>query len=224
MVLRTSIRFAYLKDIFQDSPRRTSVFNANIGRLIVLYEDLRIEIASFQATSIKDADCINEGSYRKRYFLRRSIATLIEFSDAFSQLSHDEHIDSVTVAFDKKGKYLWSDTVALFKKHSQLLKNVRNDLGGHFGTKAAIYAIESLTPKITGQLATVRDYSREGILYLPLFVGEITARSFLRHLEGDSIDERYRKLLKIVQELQLGAIQSVQNLLQYYLWPKFNGP
>jgi hypothetical protein len=60
----------------------------SLARLSVLYEDLRIE--TFAITSdeeeIKRLDGLS-ARYRINYFLRRSIATLLEFEGALHKLS-----------------------------------------------------------------------------------------------------------------------------------------
>ena len=60
-------------------------FHAIIARLSVLFEDLRIEEYASRPEKLEELDIIGK-SYRKMYFLRRSIATLVEFASAIEML------------------------------------------------------------------------------------------------------------------------------------------
>jgi hypothetical protein len=219
---RSLIRVANLDKVFpSDSPSR-AVTHANIVRIIVLYEDLRIELASFNVADINlHADWINNGEYRKRYFLRRSIGTVSELSDAFSQLNRDDSFAEVLKTFDDISAVTWKSAVDFFDSNYRLFKDVRNDLGGHFGTAAARYAIESLTPNTVGSLEIVKDHRLSGVMYRPQFVGEITARAFLRHLSGNDTQEKLRNLLQKVNDAQNLATRAISKLLKFYIWPRF---
>ncbi len=59
---------------------------AHLIRLIVLYEDMRIEFHAFYAPEIKDLDQL-EVIYRRLYFLRRIYATLVEIGNEIHQLN-----------------------------------------------------------------------------------------------------------------------------------------
>src|SRR5688500_1695617 len=63
--------------------------DCQLARLIVLYEDLRIEVtcASVDADALS-AEVLGK-DYRQLYFIRRSFATLEEFRGAFHQLNMD---------------------------------------------------------------------------------------------------------------------------------------
>lgn len=222
MATRSIIRVAPLSRVFPSGATpEEAVFHANIARLVVLYEDLRIELASFQVDSIPQADWINKGDYRKRYFLRRSVGSVHEFSDAFGQLARNPRFKAVTRTFDAAAQTTWDEATAFFKKNAKLFRDVRNDLGGHFGTQAAKFAIESFKPGTIGTLEIVRNYSHEGVMYRPQFVGEVTARAFLRHLPGRDVEDKLHGLLGRIREAERLATRAVSNLIHFYLWNRF---
>jgi hypothetical protein len=219
---RSLTRVGYLRKVFPANTPAEAVVHANVARLVVLYEDLRIELATFQVAAIDGhADWVNDGQYRKRYFLRRAIGTVVELSNGFSQLARDPSFAEVRKTFDDIATAEWDSTVGFLASNAQLFKQVRNDLGGHFGTAAAKFAIESFTPGTTGSLEIVRDYLWSGIMYRPQFVGEVTARAFLRHLPGKDTEDKLRGLLEKVREAQRLATRAISNLLHFYLWPRF---
>lgn len=216
---RSSTRIKPLRSVFP--PDSEILFQANIVRLLVLYEDLRIELSCYQAQSIKHADVANDGEYRQRYFLRQSIRTLLEFSEAFRLLNSCNSIKYLLDHFDSAAQQSWQNGVVFFRNNERLFRDVRNDLGGHFGVEAAQFALETSTSRTTGKVEYSRDYASKGSQYIIHFVGEITARAFLRHLPGGNIDEKYRHLLERVRDGQIHGIEAVKDVIRCYLWPRF---
>jgi len=219
MAKRSSIRIKALPSVFSHDTDIS--FDANILRLLVLYEDLRIEIACFQVDTIRHADVANEGGYRKRYFLRQSIRTLLECAEAFRLLNNCSSIDYLLKHFNDAERSRWLKTVTFFADNEPLFRNVRNDLGGHFGVEPARFSIQSFTPKTIGKIEYSRDYAWKGAQYILHFTGEVTARAFLRHLPGIDSDEKYKHLLSRVRDGQTYSIDSMKDLISGYLWSRF---
>jgi hypothetical protein len=69
MSKRSRFMFGPMRRIF---PASDDHMSARIGRLCVLYEDLRIELLGVQATEIPELDVVS-AELRTHYFLRRSI-------------------------------------------------------------------------------------------------------------------------------------------------------
>src|SRR5215472_3601775 len=89
-MLPSQMKFGNIRDVFRT--HRKNPFDAHLARLCVLHEDLRIEIEGIRASNIPKLDVLEPrrdhldhpermGSYRRHYFLRRSIATLREFAE-----------------------------------------------------------------------------------------------------------------------------------------------
>src|SRR5260370_38226022 len=55
-------------------------------RLIVLYEDLKLEVAGLHVPKDKEFDEVSQ-HYREMYFVRRAFATLWEMDSAFHKLN-----------------------------------------------------------------------------------------------------------------------------------------
>lgn len=70
-----------LREVFDPAQAQ---FSAILARLSVLFEDLRIEEYGSRLDTLADLDVVK--GYRKIYFLRRSIATLVEFAGAIEML------------------------------------------------------------------------------------------------------------------------------------------
>jgi len=216
MASKSVTRFGSLRSIFP-----TDILHADIARLIVLSEDLKIELRGVQTVSIPPLDMTNEAAYRERYFLRRSIGTLVELGEAFHLVNSRVGIDGVLNSFTKEATEHWSRTVEFFDQHRGFFRKVRNDMGGHFGTQAAKYAVETFKERTIGKLELKTDYKTGTRIFIPHFVGEITARAFVRSLEGDTVEDCYRDLMQRTVDAYRLAARSVTHLINFYIWDRF---
>jgi len=140
----------------------------SLARLSVLYEDLRIE--TFAITS-NDREIVRldqlGAKYRVNYFLRRSIATLLEFEGALQKLSRTSEYKAASASIDTGLISTVSDAIRFFQVHHALVKSLRNDIGGHFHHAAAEFATRHAEPDATAQIEITFDPSgnrRYGVL------------------------------------------------------------
>ena len=205
-----------LKSVFPDDR-----LHIRIARLLVLYEDLRIETSGLQASTLKGLDFIDKGNYRRRYFLRRSIGTINEFSEALTSVNRLKGFQQIKAKFGNSAQEHWDEMIRFFKVNKHLFRNVRNDLGGHFGEEAAAYSVSSFREGTTGSLEIYRSSDTQRVTYKVNFVGEITARAFLRHLKGKTFDDKVHNLVIKTKEAHRLAARSVIDLLRFYVWERF---
>jgi hypothetical protein len=132
-----------LREVFHiDSPTK---LDAQIARVSVLFEDLRIEIMEMSRTTEPKFD---PAGHRVNYFLRRSLATLNEFGDALTALDRNDRFKAVKDRFDEDGKRTWSDaldhleTLVGKKGKKRIITAIRDDIGGHFGEEAASKSLQ----------------------------------------------------------------------------------
>src|ERR1039458_1911084 len=96
--MSSQIRSASLREIFGAGNKRQ--LHAKLARLCVLYEDLRVELFGIAEPSIPALDVLDLerdnrfsperiGRYRRYYFVRRLIGTLVEFAEALRLISDD---------------------------------------------------------------------------------------------------------------------------------------
>jgi hypothetical protein len=208
------------------------LIDAFIARLCVLYEDLRIEVFAIKASNIHELDVLDPagestdvlavGKYRKNYFLRRSVGTLSEFAEGLRLLDDDRDFRKMAASLDRDLETLWKTSVNFFDSKEELINNIRNDIGGHFGCKAAIYAVSNLLPDAIGKIEFIYDHHnvpRDPRLH---FAGEIAATASLRHLSGATAEEKVAGFIKdLIVEAYRHAAQSVHVLVALYLWPRF---
>jgi hypothetical protein len=56
---------------------------------------------------------------------------------------------------------LWDAAIRFFDTNEPLLRSIRNDIGGHFGLKAALNALSMLQPGSCDSIALVEGSGRE---------------------------------------------------------------
>src|SRR6266403_4288058 len=115
------------KSLFKETRRvfPFSEMHALIARLAVLYEDLRIE--TFGIVAAKDSLGMldyTDSKYRVNYFLRRSIATLIEIAEAIRMLNEDPDFQNVKIGFDERNTIRWKRAVRFFNRFEPILERV----------------------------------------------------------------------------------------------------
>jgi len=226
----TTLVAADLRRVFRSDEKR--LVDAYVARLCVLYEDLRIEISAINANSIPSLDILDPaaegldvkevGKYRRNYFLRRSIGTLYEFAEGLRLLAACPDFAGVSAAFDGDTAAQWNAATGFFQSKERLIQNVRNDIGGHFGGKAAIYAVPNLSTGTVGKIEIKYDDQncpRPPELHC---AGEIAESAFPRHLPGTSVDEQVGGFMKdVLKPGYRHATQCVHVLVVLYLWPRF---
>jgi hypothetical protein len=92
---------------------------ASIARLYVLIEDLRIEITGFKEKKLRPLDATSV-TLRQIYFLRRSIATLEEFSDCLVYLDENRKFGRVKLTF-REGVKEWQEAISFFRARKHKL-------------------------------------------------------------------------------------------------------
>ncbi len=223
--LRSQLKYTTLTKLFPSSIDNPT--NAQIARLCVLFEDLRIEITGFtlSASDIEGAGPnvsafdISGNKARALYFLRRSIATCFEFAEAV-RLLDESSFQTIMSSFPVEEQNNWREAVLYFKNtERKFWKLIRNDVGGHFGTTAALFALESFLP---GEDVTIeiRQVSSKGCTAILGFASEVAATALLRHLPGDTPDQKLKKLFEAVQMAYPLAIKAVEFIVGNHLWQR----
>src|SRR5712671_5160117 len=101
--IRSKTSYKPLKAIFATVDPE---FGPLVARLTVLYEDLRIEIAGAGNPKIDSMD-VTAAQYRKFYFLRRSMITLVEFRGTLQRLAQNEEFRALRSRFGHEEESRW---------------------------------------------------------------------------------------------------------------------
>lgn len=224
---RSKIRVGRLAGIFPFSgpDHGPSRFYAQLARLCVLHEDLRLEIIEIHEPPRSRE--FTHFAYRL-YFWRRAIATLQEFSDALVHLDKQDSFDLIRNRLDPQELAIWNDAIKHFKSIKPQLEHVRNDIGGHFGLKAAMGALQRLAYAEQGEsTGSIEDCELEGAspyFHVPLrlhFASDIAAAAMVETSKSRDWAGVENVLKQLWAESHQHAYQSVRLIVATHLWDRF---
>jgi len=218
----TTTRFAQFWRVFPH--RADSAFERSIARLCVLYEDLYLEVlgVSMEPNRLPLFEALG-AHYRHIYFMRRAVATLLEFKQTVDQMSLTPEFQAI-VAHDSTSKDAhfvrdWAPAQQFFKKNGKLLKAVRDDVGGHFGDEAATKALEKIGDDFCVRIEVQSDVDGRVRLLLP-FATELAGTALLGHVPGGNFEEQFQLLRDILVESTARVVGAVHYLVEAVLWQR----
>lgn len=197
-----------------------SDINVTVARLAVLFEDLRIEMNGIVARSLSKLD-YTDRRYRRVYFVRRSIVTLLEFKSALLRLNQLPAFREIKTRFHKDESKAWDAAVEFFQQQTNPLKHARNDLGGHILEAAVRYALDEAR-SVTGWIEIVEKKRRSTGPKLH-FAGDIVAQALARHRGSQNEKDYVESLIKLARQGLKHATMPVHLVTRYYLWNRFTG-
>jgi hypothetical protein len=135
--MRSITRIGSLDRVFSYG---TSELLNRLAQLSVLFEDLRIEWGGLpENISLGDLDTIGS-DYRRNYFLRRSLVTLIEFRDCLTDVLFTKEFRNAQSTLSAMDKELITTADQYFKTHNKRMKEFRNMFGGHLDQESVKFA------------------------------------------------------------------------------------
>jgi hypothetical protein len=192
-------------------------------RLCVLFEDLRLELLGSSA-DVEQLQHLDDTSARARkmYFLRKAIGTLAEFAESFRLLDGYDGFKKIRTLFSESDHERWSGCVHFFNAHEEFIELVRNDVGGHFGVKAAEYVVRNLDDAGKGYLEICLDYEEQTGGMRLQFVDQLANTAMRRHRKSGETDEEFvKRLLNVVGDGFKQAAGAANILGSHYICPKF---
>ena len=112
-------------------------------RLLILYEDLKLELDGLQVPPHREFDEVSQ-HYRKMYFVRRAFATLYEMDSAFHKMNMLKLFKARKRCFDKRRLKTWMVAVRFFSKTTTFIDTQRNSYGGHVTDELARFVLSSV--------------------------------------------------------------------------------
>ncbi len=132
-------------------------FAAILARLCILREDLFLEVQGIVKDPIKHLDA-NSAKWRHGYFFRNSVKTLNEIASAIQVLrSNQEFKRALSREPDARQKFFHRFSKDI-EQAQELLKHVRNSLGGHIKQSAVERALKSVDYGLNGKLERGTNY------------------------------------------------------------------
>jgi|ERR1700722_2652710 len=191
-----------------------------IARLCILREDLMLEMQGMYADDILELDGLSAAS-RRMYFLRNLIRTHMELSGAIRRLHSDSEFCELLEKQSAGVKEKFKTALAKLDEAHPLLKEVRNDIGGHVQESAVQAALERMSWDSFGLL----DIGPNALLTHYEFAGEITAEILLKDVSQEErlgiTSNKYILIAELLPtfaliEYCLGIYAKSRNLLKLY--------
>jgi hypothetical protein len=216
-MLRSKIRVKALPDVFRSTSAESKAMQAQIARVSVLYEDLRIEWEGAQQDEIKPLDRASVNT-RRFYFVRRSLATFTELEQAFHKLNDNKEFQRVVKAsMSKDERKAWDAAIKFFAKEHVFLKEWRNDLGGHFADAAAVHAIETVAA--VGSIELYRT-GKGADVKMP-FAYELVAAALVKNKGTATNEDFLNRAFTFLKDAMSHVVDAVQILTNTYLFDRF---
>ena len=191
----------------------------HVARICVLYEDLEIEWAGAEAEKIAQLD--RTGMLTRRfYFVRRALLTLDEIQQAIHALQRNKEFKKSKCRWSTENQRMWRDAVKLFSRKQRFLSKWRDDIGGHFGDKAAEFALDNVRSTTVG-LIEIYERRNGADVKMP-FAYELVAAAMVKNkAEGQGprefLEEAYGFLLEATRQ----AINACQVIVLEEVLPRF---
>jgi hypothetical protein len=134
-----------------------------------------------------ERDFTSVGAYRRHYFLRRSLATIRDFAECFRLINQSQDFEPIRRLFTIEHLQRWKDANVFFRANEITIRKIRGDLGGHFGSDAAEYALDTIDPKTIFRIeirATGNPGGTEVFLHP---AGDLVGQAFYRTLKNQNI-------------------------------------
>jgi hypothetical protein len=195
--------------------------HAHLVRLMVLYEDLRLEFLGASEDHMKPLDGTTV-NFRKQHFMRAAVGTTIEFAEEFRLLDEFHGFVEIRSKFSAEHLAEWVESVEFFREHEPGLEKIRNDIGGHFGYEAALYAIRNLNPDTTGRIHVELNYARgTGTIWYEL-AEEIAATAMERRKKKEETSQDFfARTFDILRLCFKHAVRSTDMVSNYYTLDRF---
>jgi hypothetical protein len=215
---RSVTRFAPIRRILTAAEPDVMV---QLLRLIVLYEDLKLEVAGLHVPRDKEFDEVSR-RYREMYFVRRAFATLWEMDSAFHKLNMLKAFEVRKRGLDRRRLRDWTSAVLFFSKTKKFIDKQRNAYGGHVTDDLARFVLSKVeqTDDTVGALEVKisDDHTQH---YVFKFAETIVSNALLVDRGERDPAEFLHQSFQILMDAVKHAAHATQILADAYVLPSF---
>src|SRR5437773_2543039 len=137
-------RFGKLRSVFRGG--ESELLNG-IARLSIFYEDLQLEMGEFSDLHRRVVEEQEQDlDYRLLYFLRRALASLVEFRGTLNRIRQTEEFKNATLTC-MDTRYIM-DADRFLQQNWKTIKDLRNEFAGHIQSAAVEFATQNLTDEV----------------------------------------------------------------------------
>jgi hypothetical protein len=192
-------------------------------RLIVLYEDLRIEVCAASSDKrFTELEVISK-TYRELYFARRALATLIEVERAIHLLNQSKAFKELKKSLSPRYAKMWESAVRFFAAHHDVLNTRRNAYGGHYGDAAAKYVFKNLHQDHVGLVEESYEPGKKGSRHVFKFAEEFVALAMTADRGETEVQDFAREIFALMMSAMSHSTHAVQVIAAGYIHPRFGG-
>lgn len=214
-------RFGKLSSIFQGG--ESELLNG-IARLSVLYEDLRLEMDEFRILHGKVIVAGESGmEFRVMYFLRRAIATLVEFRGGLTTVTRTPEFKAAKWRMSALDSRCIADADRHLQQNWPQIKELRNEFAGHIQMPGVEFALSKFSDEV-GKVTW--DHSSDGwTMGLECdFAGQVLAGAMGSRLPaGTDLQVELNKAIDVISQGFNHAQAALVALVHAFLWDRFRG-
>jgi hypothetical protein len=155
LMITSRIKVGHPARLFRYGDADEKATKVQFARLCVLYDDLQLEFAAANEETMPPLDKSGRDN-RRFYFVRRTLATLMELRGAIAVLDQNATFQARKAAWPTGARDGWDKAAAFFTANHKFLKNWRNDVGGHFLDESAEFAIDNIEDDAVGTIELFR--------------------------------------------------------------------
>lgn len=212
-------RVGELRRVFKDG--NSELLN-NIGRLAILYEDLRLEMKEFQKLQ---QSVIAEGQpdsdNRVPYFLRKALATLVEFRGALTSVRSSAEFKLAETKLTVLDARCILDADRFLQQNWTQIKSLRNEFAGHITTRAVEHTMTHLTNEV-GKVTWNPDHTGWTIGIECDFAAVLLAGVISSSMPaGSDLLAEFSKAIQVISQGFNHAQAAMVALVHAFLWDRF---
>lgn len=217
--MQSTTRFRGLDRVFNYG---TSELLNRLAQLSILFEDLRIEWCGLHENiSLGDLDTIGT-DYRRNYFLRRSLVTLIEFREGFRAVLYTKEFTVTKHMLSQMENEFITTAETYFQTHNKRMRELRNEIGGHLELRNIEFATSNFTPQFVGKVAwdntTRENYAPPLQLH---YASELIAGVISSKVQGGNMTVELHAAIELIMEGFQQANGAMFGLVHAFLWDRF---
>jgi hypothetical protein len=215
----TITRVGELRRVFKGG--QSELLNS-IARLSIFYEDLRLEMGEFQylhrsVIEIGEPD----KDYRVIYFLRRALATLVEFRGSLTRVLKTDEFKRAKSDLTAQDAKLIVDADNFLQQNWTQIKGLRNEFAGHIQAGAVDFAMKSLSNEV-GKMTWNPNQNVWTVGIECDFAEVVLAGVISSKLQsGRDIQAELQKALEIISQGFNHAQCAMLALVHAFLWESF---
>lgn len=184
---------------------------ASIARLCILREDLFLEMQGILADQISVLDG-NSAEWRRMYFFRVSIRTLMEIRSAVETLNKNSDFQSLLVRQSQQVQSECREQIGKFNSAYDLIKGLRNAIGAHILESSVTEALDKMSDNRKG---TIQIGATTGDVHYR-FGGELVMAILLAGVPEQKQPTKLSDMFERTSDL-IPALHLVDTLLEMYL-------